>query len=558
MKTFKQLERIFFDYEEQKRKKVRDEHLDSSSYTFMPSRAILPQKSSAFSKQVVIKLLSNLSSNGVKNALSYVIRNSAFDFAFNESHQPIRIDEILRQWQKDFSTQPNAKEAWHFTFCLDELKSECNIKALQDSVKEVMQTHFYGYKYVSVLHTHQHKPHIHIILNKTNIFTHKKLHFNNKQEIKDFWNLLREDFKNALNFHNPNFNYKNSYRYERNLLKESAKASIEIPLNIAENIAKQIAALESKIQLYETKSHNLTKTIFQHMQEKRKLINELKLLIQSGNKCYFQLLNSIKATNKELCSLRQSNKGYQTQKKQLQEQIRKLREQRLYYKSSYDGLAKKQAYAEFLRTKKQTKADIFVLRQIQSEIALNEKNLAKNTESQINADLIMARTLHKKSNAFVMIGIAKDLDSHLKALAHIEISDSVRETLQDYETKLLENKAFVLKMCQQKVMILQEYLKGKKSPYKLKELNALCNFLGLENQTQTQEPSKTRSSTHTQELLSNELIDVFLRWYCKKQHITNPAIYEAHLREKIHNGTFENFKEQYRAFIEENKAIKKL
>lgn len=66
MKTFKQLERIFFDYEEQKRKKVRDEHLDSSSYTFMPSRAILPQKSSAFSKQVVIKLLSNLSSNGVK------------------------------------------------------------------------------------------------------------------------------------------------------------------------------------------------------------------------------------------------------------------------------------------------------------------------------------------------------------------------------------------------------------------------------------------------------------------------------------------------------------
>lgn len=81
-------------------------------------------------------------------------------------------------------------------------------------MQEVLAKNFYEYKYVCVIHTHKNNPHIHVLINKNNLFTHKKLHFQTREEIRNLFNGLQEDFALALNF-NGNLNYHNAYKFEK-------------------------------------------------------------------------------------------------------------------------------------------------------------------------------------------------------------------------------------------------------------------------------------------------------------------------------------------------------
>ena len=244
----------------------------------------------AIARKQIIKPPNTPTRKGVKNALNYVIRNSESTFALNQDNELVSLEDIMNDWQKDFSPKENAKEAWHFTFSLDEAVDKHSLEALKISVSEVMKKNFVEYKFVSVIHSHQNKPHIHIILNKNNIFSRKKLHFKSKQDIKDFWNLLREDFKNSLNFHNPNLNYENKYKFERDLLKQHARASLEIPLNINNEISKSMHSIVNKISLYESKIQTINEAITQKVATKILLVNEAKELMTSGNKLYYKKL----------------------------------------------------------------------------------------------------------------------------------------------------------------------------------------------------------------------------------------------------------------------------
>ncbi|SQC36276.1 relaxase [Helicobacter fennelliae] len=564
MKKFARLQNLFFDYEEEKRKKVQDEKLNLGSKHFFSSRIYSASKKSNFSKQVVIKLLSNLSAKGVKNALSYVIRNSESDFALNQYNERVLLVDIMKDWNKDFSHKPNAKEAWHFSFCLDESVNEKNLKLLQQSVNEVMQKNFYEYKYVSVVHSHQNKPHIHIILNKNNIFTRKKLHFKSNQELKDFWNLLREDFKNSLNFHNPHLNYTNKYKFERDLTKENALNKIQTPLNINQEIAKSMQVSYNKIELYERKIEQINKKISALSKEKIALLSLVKELMAKKDKRYFQKLKAIKSLNKEILDLKHSYSKYKQDIALLRKQTKELNYERLSYKNEYDSLAKKQAYLQFLESKVSrfgySKGDVYLLDRIKSDLAMNAKSITQSFEQNIKTDIFLSRTLNKKSNAFSMINLAKDLEYHLRAISKIDISSELSERLQNYTKTLESNKAFVLDLCEQKAQMLNEIsLKGKKSPYKQKELEALSVFLNkpqssvLQTQSVDSSPIALKESNQAQKVsqakpLENLNIDDFLKWYCKKQDIRNIAFYEASLKEKIKKNTFENFKQLYKEF----------
>ncbi|WP_416861438.1 relaxase/mobilization nuclease domain-containing protein, partial [Helicobacter ganmani] len=143
------------------------------------------------SQAVVVKLLSNLGKKGVKNAISYCIRNSENSFAINENGELVTTKEILQEWGKNFSDNENSKEAWHLCFSIKERATQQNLEKLQASVSEVMQQNFFGYKYAMILHTHQNNPHIHIIVNKRNFLTNKKIHFKNKGDIKEFFSDIR-------------------------------------------------------------------------------------------------------------------------------------------------------------------------------------------------------------------------------------------------------------------------------------------------------------------------------------------------------------------------------
>ncbi|QOQ91998.1 hypothetical protein HW260_11550 (plasmid) [Helicobacter cinaedi] len=551
MKKFARLKNIFFDYEEEKRKKIKDEVVPKKRLELFSSRLFSVIQERKFAKQVMIKLLSNLSAKGVKNALNYVIRNSESTFALNQDNELVSLEDIMNDWQKDFSPKENAKEAWHFTFSLDEAVDKHSLEALKISVSEVMKKNFFEYKFVSVIHSHQNKPHIHIILNKNNIFSRKKLHFKSKQDIKDFWNLLREDFKNSLNFHNPNLNYENKYKFERDLLKQHARASLEIPLNINNEISKSMHSIVNKISLYESKIQTINEAIRQKVATKILLVNEAKELMASGNKLYYKKLKLVKSHNSEISELKQSLQDYKTKIKALRVIEKELNYERLSYKMTMLHLPKKQAYLKFLESnvtnKNYSKNDVYLISQIKNDLFVNEAKLEKHLKENLELDLLLSNSLNKKSNVFTLINMAKDLEYHLNAINRIDISLDLNDKIQAYTHKLNKNKDFVINLCKEKQNNL---LKGERSKFKENELKALSQFLNTPYTFEsTQEKISSAKIEKTKMIVDSRLdIDEFIDWYCKKQDIRNKSFYEASLKEKIQANTFENFKQLYKEF----------
>lgn len=169
--------------------------------------------SSNFAKNVVIKNIGNMNQKHLKNALSYVLKNSEDKVAINESFELKTHKEILEDWKTDFSLNENTNEAMHLVFSLKESHSKSIMEILKTSVYETMKSNFNEYQFVLIPHSHQNNPHIHCIINKTNIWSGKKLRFAKKNDCRDFFFKLKEDFKNELyHFSGGKLNYKNDVR----------------------------------------------------------------------------------------------------------------------------------------------------------------------------------------------------------------------------------------------------------------------------------------------------------------------------------------------------------
>lgn len=192
---------------------------------------------SSHKKQVVIKNIGNMKQAHLRNALGYCLKNSSLNhnalqvllqesiaqgIAFDQCYRALSYEQILADWSKDFSKNPHTNEALHLVFSLDEIPSQRASEILQCAVSETMQANFADYKYVMIPHNHQNRPHIHLIINKTNIFTRKKLHFKDKAEISNFFNTLRDDFAyNLFTYSQGKLDYTNeltSKEFRENLL----------------------------------------------------------------------------------------------------------------------------------------------------------------------------------------------------------------------------------------------------------------------------------------------------------------------------------------------------
>lgn len=192
---------------------------------------------SSHKKQVVIKNIGNMKQEHLRNALGYCLKNSSLNhnalqvllqesiaqgIAFDQCYRALSYEQILADWSKDFSKNPHTNEALHLVFSLDEIPSQRASEILQCAVSETMQANFADYKYVMIPHNHQNRPHIHLIINKTNIFTRKKLHFKDKAEISNFFNTLRDDFAyNLFTYSQGKLDYTNeltSKEFRENLL----------------------------------------------------------------------------------------------------------------------------------------------------------------------------------------------------------------------------------------------------------------------------------------------------------------------------------------------------
>lgn len=202
-----------------------------------------PKSSSLSKKQVVIKNIGNMKSSHLSNALGYCLKNSALStlllesnldsgVALNHLSELVGYEQILDDWSKDFSKNPNINEALHLVFSLNEMPSQSAIDILLCAVRESMQANMPEYKWVMIPHSHQNRPHIHVIINKTNIFSKKKLHFSSKLEIAEFFHVLREDFvQNLFTYSQGRLDYTNetmSKDFRVNLLRDREATLDEI------------------------------------------------------------------------------------------------------------------------------------------------------------------------------------------------------------------------------------------------------------------------------------------------------------------------------------------
>ncbi|AFI04107.1 relaxase/mobilization nuclease domain-containing protein [Helicobacter cetorum] len=239
-------EEPLFKFEEIKPKKVlrpRTTYTQRLRYALRVANNHIKNNTKPFKstqKQVVIKNIGNLSIEHTRNAGEYVVKDE--EFVLNEFYQEVNLDETLNEWEQDFliTKKHNSKNmAMHLVFSIDEPITEKNLNILQYSVYQTLINHLgYDYPFIIQTHSHQNKPHVHVVLNKTNKLTGKKLHFKSKVECKEFFDDLREDFKDFL-FTNSRaeLDYSNVPNVEKHLLnieqeiQELKTKQKETPLN---------------------------------------------------------------------------------------------------------------------------------------------------------------------------------------------------------------------------------------------------------------------------------------------------------------------------------------
>ena len=289
-----------FEYKSfRKAPKVREVYLKkvqaAFSHNFVSNAPTFKPKGSK--KNVVIKNIGNMKKSHLKNALSYTIEKSFQGYIdlFGQGEENslqsllsegercgidylgnfVSVEDILKDWQKDFSTNPNTNEALHLVFSLNELKSDSLMDILLESTKATMQSNFSQYKYVLIPHAHQNQPHIHIIINKTNIFSRKKLHFSSKQECASFYDGLREDFRqNLFVLSNGKLDYTNDVRFDKNFRQEHLDSKLNVlenfedspqdydrDIEFLQNYKSAIVSVNAKLKFFATQNLSLQKEI---------------------------------------------------------------------------------------------------------------------------------------------------------------------------------------------------------------------------------------------------------------------------------------------------------
>ncbi|EEO23807.2 MULTISPECIES: relaxase/mobilization nuclease domain-containing protein [Helicobacter] len=479
------------------------------------------------SRQVVVKTLSNLDKRGTYNAISYVIRHSDSSYAIDELGNSVSLKEIMSDWKNDFGTHKNSKDSWHLCFSINEELTDRNIKALQESVKAVLEKHFYAHKYIQVLHTHQNNPHIHVVVNKRNMITHKKLHFKEKSDIRDFFTDIKNDFAIALNFHG--LYYSNAQRVEReSILSKSSfldtighndyyKDTIEQLdkdrdrlLKKRDNISKKTDILNDDLKDLQKQRDELQNIIddikskeLYFYAEKSKVLKEVEKILTSNKKdkkaigalfdsipqypdksVMFFALKQIKEISKTIKAKRHEkrllSKDYNSIDKHIREVEREARYHRQEFSKDTDDKAlvtkAKERYLDFILKHKRgaTKSQLDVARNIHNQIREEQKALEIHLSMQQQFDNLLLKHFNIHTNSFSLIHACKNLDKKMRILHNMDkyaLTDS--KIYENYFNTLKENSVVLDKIINEKILHYESILTNEKEwdKYSLNTLN---------------------------------------------------------------------------------------
>lgn len=502
-------EALFFDFEAIKQKKIyipnKKVILDKPEKVFnyilkrdyIRANYNCVNKKSFLSKQVVIKTLSNLDKVGAKNALAYTIRNSESDFAIMDDGSYKTLKEIMDDWSKDFTTKKNAKEVLHLAFCIDETGGELTQFKLKRAVQSVMQKNFYLYKYAMVVHTHQSKPHIHVLINKNNLLDGQKFHLNNA-EFKLFFNQLRNDFAQSLN--SQGFQYYNHYKIEKDLKEISSEIKRDAFIskqNVLDELTKLQLSVDKRIKSKQNKLNSANaelKNLFAKRAEIFNTIKELKGQDKAHKKLWqvykdmseiFTLIKNKRADinllNKELNSLRKDFNKFDYQKLVLRHDENQ----------EFSNLIQKKKYLDFITSnldrKTLTKSEINLkIRAIQRDINLSENLVSDMIKERIKSSLLTTQILGVENNAFHLARAYRDLSQNLENLKQFKDELDKEDFPKELEKRLENNQAVILELINQRFTLLQQEIELKKRSNKLKayiinEYENASKFLNKDN-----------------------------------------------------------------------------
>lgn len=567
-----------------------------------PANLSLLKKDKRFSKQAVVKLLSNLTARGTYNAINYIIRHGPYDYAIDENGMRVNASEVLKDWQKDFSSNANSKEAWHLCFSMREEVNAQNIYALQQSVNDLLQKHFYEYKYVKVLHVHQNNPHIHVVINKNSMLTHKKLHFKDKNSVKNFFNEMRDDFADSLNYHG-NLNYHNAYRFEKtNILEQidrtKQRENRNHYMDTIAQINKDKDIIANKKEMLQHKLNNTKNEIKEYVAKKQEYIKQLKALTLyekekflykrldfTTRQQYKNILEALRELRVAITVAYKHQKTYKQEIYKLNKAINNLGFDFMNHRNNfakdinddYTNVIAKKAYLDFVMKHKRyaTKEQLCIANDIQNEIRKNTSDITQSLNLQNELDKALLQHLGVKSTSKSLIFAQKDMIKKLQVLQSIDKNNMLDTRLLDsYKNTLQTNTIVIDKIIDDKILHYESIFKDEASlnkyhiktlQYYFKEFQNLTNYLDskVENTMHQKEQQfsdftllqtkinnffierENETKQQEKELEQKQFYNDFIEWYLIDRKIRNIDYMRKSLHDKYKNNTLHEYLEKY-------------
>ncbi|TKX31505.1 relaxase/mobilization nuclease domain-containing protein [Campylobacter estrildidarum] len=464
---------------------------------------------SSFSKQVIVKLLSNLSSAGAKRAMEYILKNNDNSLLINEKGEEVTTKEVLKDWKKDFSKSENAKDAWHLMFSIKENPTPKNLEILKKSVQQVMDNNFLGYKYVMVLHTHQNNPHVHIVLNKRNILTKKKIHFDKKEDVKEFWDDIRNNFCMTLN--NKGLRYHNHSILEKDLKKECQKIKRNLYLDeyetknnlneiLLNNIQRENIKIEkkkSRIDFFSEENKNLK-------DERNHLLNLFNQYKKKNNKKFYKIGRDLKLNSKKIKENENSILNEMKELKEINSKIEILNKElnKLTYEKIIDAKRLEMFSDSIKNVKISSKKDYQEFLKVKNTISKNNQNLDDAMKKNLEANLISLSLFNgKKQNIF---NLEKKIQSLDNAIYLLKKSNSEVWEYENYLKNLESNKDFLqdnitLGFKNLKLELSNKNIK-KINPFLIKEYEKGCEILNIKDDLNIINKSKISYSSFSRKI----------------------------------------------------------
>ncbi|WP_298021268.1 relaxase/mobilization nuclease domain-containing protein [uncultured Campylobacter sp.] len=425
------------------------------------SRSHIPFPKNDFAKQSVVKMISNLPKTSIKRCIDYALKNSLDGAAINEKGERVGSDEILKEWGKDFGDNPNSKDAWHLIFSINEpCDDQRKLRALKESVHNVLGLNFSGHKYAFVLHTHQNNPHVHVVLNKRNSFTKKKIHFDSRSEIREFFDDVRTNF--AYSLRARGLKYENKNFLQKDLKREFNRVKSAVKLESDDYTAKD------KINDYYCKMQDKNKQSYDATAGRIQVLNDELALLKKNNEELLQLfLLYTKKRNKRAYKLakelKESNRVIKEKSKAVLAEINKinkishqatqLNEMRLvHYKDRSSGLSLLENFSYnynkiYPKNKGASKSDAENYKKVRRAIAIHRDREDDAARKYFEDSLLVTRMLGRNESLFKLNAKLEILDKNLYVLQH---SGVVGEEASAFEKRLKSNKEFIEQICQKR------------------------------------------------------------------------------------------------------------